>query len=239
MRPVNLVGLANDHIDAVLPNVGLDELRIIWIVELALESLTISAFERTTTIKFSDEYILWTCSRLVVFTNREVFGTEMPVNVDGAHSVPPIWSRDGVLVNLQIALVTLGNVGTSLRANIHDGVHNTLNVGQIRLLSFAGVHPSRWFASCELLRSRVDDNVGCFHGNSHSATVAVSRLDTESDRSGQSCHGNDRAKGNESLEKGGVAYLVALGSSGDRLLVGICVYLRRRKTTVNNVAFII
>mmetsp|Transcript_5435 Transcript_5435/g.7706 ORF Transcript_5435/g.7706 Transcript_5435/m.7706 type:complete len:273 (+) Transcript_5435:155-973(+) len=144
VRPVNFVSLSNLHTNTVLPDERSDKLVVFFIVIFALESSTDIRDSKLTVKANSGE--LRTSSSLVVFSERVVLGSKMPVNIHRAHTVLPVRSLDRFDIDLHVSLVTLGDIGTSLRQNIVDSVSDTLYILKLDLFSITWVRSCRWLA---------------------------------------------------------------------------------------------
>lgn len=84
VRPVNLIGLSNNHSLAVLPFVRSGELGVFFVVVVATESTTDILFGGEVALR-SRGVSVRAASELVVLSNRVVLSTQMPVDIDGTH----------------------------------------------------------------------------------------------------------------------------------------------------------
>ena len=136
VRPVNLVGLSNFHELAVLPLVFTGELGIFRVVGGALMTLTDTSIQIFETGTFSS---------LVVLTNRKMLSTNVPVNIDWAHTLGVIGIGDGNDIDIHVSVVSLGDVSSGLRTNVGHSVDNAIDVGEVELGSGTRVdaQPSR------------------------------------------------------------------------------------------------
>ena len=130
VRPVDFIGLSHFHVAAVLPVISTSELGVFSIIAGTLVSLTDS------TINF---FNLWTVAALIVLSHGHVLSTQVPVDVHGTHTILPVRSSDRDVVNKHVSIVSLGDIGTGLRTNIGQGINNTLNIWQVRLLAGADI----------------------------------------------------------------------------------------------------
>lgn len=128
--PVNFVGLSDHHVDAVLPFVGLGELGILCVVLVATEARVNTSVD--------EDLLARTSSILVVLSNRKMLSTQVPVDIDRAHSVHPVRGSDRIMFNLHLSTVSLGDVGSSLGSDggVGDSIEDALDVG------YVGVGPS-------------------------------------------------------------------------------------------------
>merc|ERR1711939_726876 len=104
MRPMHFVCLADMHILAVPPLVGLGELTVVLVVVSALKTQARCA---------STSAMYRTGALLVVLADREVLSAEMPMHVDRTKPFLPIWFADrGSAASIDLAFIAHGHVGT-------------------------------------------------------------------------------------------------------------------------------
>ena len=186
--PVDLVGLADAHADAVLPDVGGVELVVVEAVVTALVSLASFGLGQTTVAK---AVVVLDGSRaeLVVLAGGVVLGAQMPVDVDGAHLVLPVGSGNGDVVDLHASLVALGDVAAGLRLDVGNGANDAIVVLELGLLSGAGILPFRRLAGGVEHVASVDDDGCVLHGGGSGRTSATVR--------GIDADGNKRSDGGD------------------------------------------
>ena len=137
VRPVDLVGLSNNHSLAVLPFVRSGELGVFFVVVVATESTTDFLFGEVALR--SRGVSVRAASELVVLSNRVVLSTQMPVDIDGTHFALPVLGSVGDNTDIHATDVSLGDVSTSLRTRKMDAV-NIFELGvhaSARVLSLA------------------------------------------------------------------------------------------------------
>jgi len=98
--PMDLVGLSNHHTNAVLPLVSVGKPGVVLVVEAALVSFA-------TFMEINGSYTV-----LVVFTDREMFGSKMPMDIDRAQAGFTVVLGDRNGSGVELALVSLGDVGS-------------------------------------------------------------------------------------------------------------------------------
>mmetsp|Transcript_16265 Transcript_16265/g.26539 ORF Transcript_16265/g.26539 Transcript_16265/m.26539 type:complete len:287 (-) Transcript_16265:574-1434(-) len=133
--PVNFVGLANLHTDAVLKVVLAGKHGFGFVVVMALKRA-----QRSCRATVGNPVNLANSLAVLVKLSKTImFCAKMPVDVDGAKACLEERSRDGLVVNLHIALEALGDVGTCLRTNVGHAVNDAVNIGETRAGAGAGV----------------------------------------------------------------------------------------------------
>mmetsp|Transcript_7274 Transcript_7274/g.14108 ORF Transcript_7274/g.14108 Transcript_7274/m.14108 type:complete len:369 (+) Transcript_7274:207-1313(+) len=129
VRPVDLVGLANMHVFAVLPVVRRRELGVGLVVKVAAvpQALVVTVARRA-------------FAALIILACGEVLGTEVPVHVDGAKVslVVPLSDGNAPLARVHPAFVAGGHVGAGLLENRNNAVLHALDVRKV-LVAWAGV----------------------------------------------------------------------------------------------------
>ena len=195
MGPVHLVGLADHHFDAVLPDVGLAEPLVVDVVVAALEAAPdVVAGQQIAAAAVAVLVELGTRSELVVLAGGVVLGAEMPVNVDGAHLVLPVRGGDGDVIDLHAALVALGDVAPGLGLHVGDGADDAVIVGKVGLLARAGILAlGRLVGAVDLIAS-VNDDVGRNCAGSGSG-IGFGGLGGDGGERGNAGDGHDAAEG--------------------------------------------
>lgn len=142
MRPVDLVGFSDDHSHAVLPFVFFGEFGVFVVVVVATVSTTHLCFGGERALEGVIFFVrgsgvsLRALSELVVLSDRVVLGTQVPVDIDGAHGALEVLLGVGLkITNIHTTFVSLGDVGASLRTRSVDAV----NVSELEFLAGAGV----------------------------------------------------------------------------------------------------
>jgi hypothetical protein len=80
-----------------------------------------------------------TVSVLVILADRQVLSTQVPVDIDSTHAILPVRSSNGHVINKHASVVSLGDVGSGLRTDVSHGIHNAVDIRQIRLLAGANI----------------------------------------------------------------------------------------------------
>ena len=199
--PVDLVGLADAHADAVLPDVGGVELVVVEAVVTALVSLASFGLGQTTVAK---AVVVLDGSRaeLVVLAGGVVLGAQMPVDVDGAHLVLPVGSGNGDVVDLHASLVALGDVAAGLRLDVGNGANDAIVVLELGLLSGAGILPFRRLAGGVEHVASVDDDGCVLHGSGSGGTSATGGVGSDDGKRSNRSNGDGTTEsdgGNEDL----------------------------------------
>mmetsp|Transcript_29982 Transcript_29982/g.87529 ORF Transcript_29982/g.87529 Transcript_29982/m.87529 type:complete len:419 (-) Transcript_29982:68-1324(-) len=212
--PVDLVGLADAHADAVLPDVGGVELVLVDVVVAALVSLARFGLGQTTVAE-AVVVVDGSGAELVVLASGVVLGAEMPVDVDGAHLVLPVGSGDGNVVDLHASLVALGDVAAGLRLDVGDGANHTIVVLELGLLAGAGILTCRRLAGGVEHIAGVDDDGGILgrEGASARSAGAIGSVDTDGDEGGDAGDRDGAAEGD-----GGHEDLVVTERAGSGVL---------------------
>ncbi len=125
VRPVDFVGLSDNHSLAVLPVVLGGELGVFLVIVVATESSTdilgeLAVRSRGVSVRAASE--------LVELSGRVVLSTQMPVDIDGTHGALPVVLGVRDDRDVHATDVSLGDVGTSLRTRKMDAV-NVLELG--------------------------------------------------------------------------------------------------------------
>ena len=103
---MNLVGLADLHVLAVLPVVGLGELLVHGVVKLAAEALA--------RLALVVEGVGRAHAGLVVLAGGAVLRAQVPVHVDRAEAGLPVRGQNGLGCGFLGAFEGVGNVGSGL-----------------------------------------------------------------------------------------------------------------------------
>eukprot|EP00968_Pinguiococcus_pyrenoidosus_P014734 scaffold1342_cov204-Pinguiococcus_pyrenoidosus.AAC.3 len=211
--PVDLVGLADLHLDAVLPVVGLGEDGVGGVVGGALEALAGLAGEAAALV-----HVAGAGARLVELAEGVVLGAEVPVHVDGAEALLEVGVGDGHGVGLEVTVVALGDVCAGLLHGHDDVVLEALEVVEARdgVDALAGV-VSRWRAARGQRVLHVDDvTVGVLLKRDGQVDgVDQQAEDADGEDGERNLEGGDRAHGDRRVARGAAS---ARGSAGDCLL---------------------
>mmetsp|Transcript_14916 Transcript_14916/g.34522 ORF Transcript_14916/g.34522 Transcript_14916/m.34522 type:complete len:408 (-) Transcript_14916:79-1302(-) len=219
--PVDLVGLSNLHgLVTELPLVRGGELGIFGVVVVALESLAGLSSElaalvdggRSADLLLTEFTVLVVDAGIaIVLSGRVVLGTQMPMDIDRAESGLVVRSSDGLDIDLEVPVVSLGDVGTGLGSGNNDlstdiGIividgEEALNVGEVNLLLVADVGG---------LKGSSDSQHGGRFFHCHRRGCFLASLVSEHDSYGNS---PDKESGSSYTEEGGLV-VVSLGGFG-------------------------
>lgn len=133
--PVNLVGLTDFHSDAVLPLVLGGEFRISSVIVVATEAIANVFVPKAA--RGSRNVTMGTISVLIVLSDGVVFGSQVPVDVDGAQTGLVVRLRVGLVSDIHQTFVTLGDIGASLGTWTLEV--NTIDVSEVEFFSIAKV----------------------------------------------------------------------------------------------------
>ena len=193
--PVDLVGLADAHADAVLPDVGGVELVVVEVVVAALVSLARLGLGQTTVAE-AVVVLDGAGAELVVLAGGVVLGAEMPVDVDGAHLVLPVGGGDGNVVDLHASLVALGDVAAGLGLDVDDGADHAVVVRELGLLAGAGILASGRLAGGVEHVASVDDDGGILgRGETSGGGAGISGLGGDGGKRSDGGDGDGTAEG--------------------------------------------
>merc|ERR1719201_296714 len=127
--PVDLVGLADLHVGAVLPVVRLRELRVGGVVVVALVAQADRGAGGELAVAGR---VIRALAVLVELADRQVLGSQVPVHVDRAEAVVAVVAGDGhAVAGVELALVALGHVGARLLKGLDDVVLHAVDVGEV------------------------------------------------------------------------------------------------------------
>merc|ERR1719387_1553308 len=147
--PMNFVGLADMHVNAVLPIIGRCELWIVCIVMLA--RIAVPHLPSKTTASTICVGISWmackvrTLASLIILTRRAVFGAKVPVHIDRAKSLLEVRFYEGrTTTSIQFTIIICRNIAASLLESYERVLHKALDVVKASawcwLLAGARVH---------------------------------------------------------------------------------------------------
>ena len=134
--PVNLVGLTDFHSDAVLPLVLGGEFRISSVIVVATEAIANVFVPKAA--RGSRNVTMGTISVLIVLSDGVVFGSQVPVDVDGAQTGLVVRLRVGLVSDIHQTFVTLGDIGASLLESLYHLLLEAVGVREV-LVARAGV----------------------------------------------------------------------------------------------------
>ena len=123
-----------------------------------------------------------------------MLGAQMPMDVDGAHLVLPVGSRDGDVIDLHATLVALGDVAAGLRLDVGDGTNDAVVVLELGLLSGAGILPFRRLAGGVEHIASVDDDGGVLHGGGSGRTSATGGVGSDDGKRSNRSNGDGTAE---------------------------------------------
>mmetsp|Transcript_19474 Transcript_19474/g.29280 ORF Transcript_19474/g.29280 Transcript_19474/m.29280 type:complete len:200 (+) Transcript_19474:624-1223(+) len=114
MRPMEFVGLTNFVIDAILPVIGSRKLGVVFIIMMALESLTSLTSQLTAVINFG-----WSTAILIELAFRVMLCTKMRVNIHRTKTCLVIRNGNWFMTGFQFSSKARGNISTSLSSNCY------------------------------------------------------------------------------------------------------------------------
>ena len=147
MRPVDLIGLSDNHVLAVLPLVLGGELGVSLVVVMAFK-----------TFAFLRHIVHRSLAVFVVFTDTQVLGSQMPMDIDRAKTGLEVRAGDGdTATGIEFSLVAKGDVGTGLLQCLDNTIHHALMV----LESFNGLGTIARVCSSRRAAGRSSFGGGC------------------------------------------------------------------------------
>mmetsp|Transcript_10512 Transcript_10512/g.21408 ORF Transcript_10512/g.21408 Transcript_10512/m.21408 type:complete len:229 (-) Transcript_10512:162-848(-) len=119
---MNFICLSNFHPNAVFPFIGPGVRFVVRVVVMAAKSILHFSLGKGTAVRNANVSVR-TTAIFVILADRVVFGSKMPVNIDGAHGALPVILGVGDYVDFHQSLESLGDVSASLRTRHVDAVN--------------------------------------------------------------------------------------------------------------------